>query len=99
MFELWKKLHTAPHHLPMTEEIWNVSMDSDVDSDGRQLFTELDTEYTEHAMVQYGYSAFGFDENGEISKIYNEVYIKVSSLNADNYSFKVTCTFGEPAAE
>jgi hypothetical protein len=39
------------------------------------------------------------DENGEISKIYNEVYIKVSSLNADNYSFKVTCTFGEPAAE
>ena len=67
MFELWRQLHSAPHHLPMTEEIWKASMGSDVDSDGRQLFTELDTEDMGHAMVQYGYSAFGFDENDEIS--------------------------------
>ena len=67
MFELWRNLHTAPHYLPMTEDVWKASMDSDVDGDGRQLFTELDTENIGQAMVQYGYSAFGFDENGEIS--------------------------------
>lgn len=67
MFELWKKLHHAPHHLPMKQCVWEDSMHADVDSDGRTLFTEIDTEDTVHAMVQYGYSAFGFDENGEIS--------------------------------
>ena len=67
MFELWRNLHTAPHYLPMTEDVWKASMDSDVDGDGRQLCTELDTENIGQAMVQYGYSAFGFDENGEIS--------------------------------
>jgi ribosomal protein S18 acetylase RimI-like enzyme len=67
MFELWKKLHHAPHHLPMEKGVWENSMYADVDSDGRQLFTKLNTEASENAMVQYGYSAFGFDENGEIS--------------------------------
>lgn len=67
MYEFWKELHNAPYHFPMDESIWYESMNYDVDSDGRELFTEIDTEDTGHAMVQYGYSAFGFDENGEIS--------------------------------
>ena len=67
MFQLWKQLHKAPYHFPMEEGIWYESMNYDVDSDGRALFAEIDTEDTGHAMVQYGYSAFGFDENGELS--------------------------------
>lgn len=67
MFELWKKLHNAPYHFPMDEAAWASSMYDDVDSDGRKLFAELHTEQTDHAMVQYGHSAFGFDENGELS--------------------------------
>lgn len=67
MFELWKKLHQGPQHLPMEKDVWAQSMYEDVDSDGRKLFAQLHTDHTAHAMVQYGHSAFGFDENGEIS--------------------------------
>lgn len=67
MFELWKQLHQSPYHLPMEEHVWEDSMYEDVDSDGRRLFTQLHTEASDHGMVQYGRSAFGFDEDGNIS--------------------------------
>lgn len=68
MFETWRKYHTAPYHFPMSEEIWAKSMYSDIDSDGRKLFSELYTNKADHGIVQYGYSAFGFDESGDISE-------------------------------
>ena len=67
MFELWKNLHQAPWHFPMEEAVWEQSMQEDVDCDGRRLFTEITAEYTGHATVQYGRTAFGFDEDGNIS--------------------------------
>lgn len=67
MFELWKQLHHAPYHFPVEKDVWEKSMYDDVDSDGRQLFTQLHSQSSDHGMVQYGYSAFGFDESGEIS--------------------------------
>lgn len=66
-FDCWKNLHTAPYHFPMTEAIWQQSMVEDVDSDGRKLFDRLVTEITPEGSVQYGWTAFGFDESGEIS--------------------------------
>ena len=58
MFELWKKLHHAPHHLPMEKSVWENSMYTDVDSDGRQLFAKLNTEASENAMVQMQMTLF-----------------------------------------
>lgn len=66
-FADWQHTHTAPYHFPMSEDLWDASMYDDVDSDGRVLFDEIHTKTTEHAMIQYGYTAFGFDDNGEIS--------------------------------
>ncbi len=83
MFELWKKLHQGPQHLPMEKDVWEQSMYEDVDSDGRQLFAQLHTEQTAHAMVQYGYSAFGFDENGEISNEIHYPIIRDLAFDAD----------------
>lgn len=68
MFELWKDLHYAPFHFPTDETVWTQSMFEDTDSDCRVLFTALHTEETAHAMVQYGCTAFGLDENGNISE-------------------------------
>ena len=51
----------------MTEATWQTSMYADVDSDGRSLFNDLHTKFEEGGMIQYGITAFGFDENGELS--------------------------------
>ena len=66
-FEYWKATHTAPYHFPMSEEIWQQSMKEDIDSDGRKLFDSLTEQQIPGAIIQYGLTAFGFDENGEIS--------------------------------
>lgn len=66
-FELWRSAHRAPYHFPMTEATWQASMYADVDSDGRSLFDRLHTKIEENGMIQYGTTAFGFDENGELS--------------------------------
>lgn len=42
-------------------------MYADVDGDGRTLFSELKTDSTGHGLIQYGWTAFGFDDSGEIS--------------------------------
>lgn len=81
MFELWKKLHTAPYHFPMSEAFWNKSMYQDTDGGGKALFSELHTEKADHGMIQYGYSAFGFGEGGQISDSIHYPIIRI--LNFD----------------
>lgn len=73
LFELWRSHHTAPHHFPMDLETWCNSMYADIDNDGRKLFVNLMTDVTWDddgnltGFIQYGSTAFGFDESGEIS--------------------------------
>lgn len=67
LFDDWKKFHNSPFHFPMTEAVWKECMFDDVDSDGRKLFDTLATEHTSGGMIQYGRTAFGFDDTGEIS--------------------------------
>lgn len=66
-FDFWKATHTAAYHFPMDAATWDTSMYEDVDSDGRILFDEIHTEVSGHGMIQYGITAFGFDESGDIS--------------------------------
>lgn len=66
-FTLWKRLCTSPHHYPMCEDVWEQSMQQDIDSDGRLLFDDLQTLWLDQGFIQYGHTAFGFDESGEIS--------------------------------
>jgi len=63
----WVELHHAPYHFPMDADTWDLSMHEDVDSDGRLLFDEIHTKVTDHAMIQYGITAFGFDDSGALS--------------------------------
>ena len=65
--EYYQTSHTAPFHFPVTEPLWLQSMNDDVDSDGRKLFDSLTLSVIPGGMIQYGHTAFGFDENGEIS--------------------------------
>lgn len=71
LFAFWQNTHRAPYHFPMDAPIWEESMYRDHDSDGRLLFAELNTEILEsdgiRGMIQYGKTAFGFDDAGEIS--------------------------------
>lgn len=66
-FEFWEKTHTSPYHFPMNECIWNQSMFEDTDSDGRKLFDTIKLTCVPGGMIQYGCTAFGFDEAGAIS--------------------------------
>lgn len=66
-FNLWRSLSRAPYHFPMDAQTWEASMFHDHDSDGRPLFLELHTSTQDHGMIQYGYTAFGFDQAGGIS--------------------------------
>lgn len=63
----------APCFFPVDFEIWKDSFENDVDGEGRRLFRELHgkTAYDGQALIgfiQYGYTAIGFDERGEISE-------------------------------
>lgn len=74
LFPLWCSHHNAPYHFPMDEKVWADSMYADVDSDGRKLFSELITETAGTALIQYGLTALGFDDSGEVSdSIYHKV--------------------------
>lgn len=62
----------APYFFPVDLESWKESFEKDVDGEGRTLFRELHgmAAYDEDTLVgfvQYGNTAFGFDEGGEIS--------------------------------
>lgn len=83
MFELWKDLHSAPYHFPMGKAVWEASMYHDVDGDGRTLFSELHTDRSDHGMIQYGYSAFGFDQEGEISDKIHYPIIRMLAFDPD----------------
>ena len=82
-FELWRSAHRAPYHFPMTEATWQASMYADVDSDGRSLFDRLHTKIEENGMIQYGTTAFGFDENGELSDAVHHNVIRDIAFSQD----------------
>ena len=62
----------TPYFFDGDFEQWKNSFERDIDGEGRLLFKELNVKavYDEDELkgfVQYGRTAFGFDENGEIS--------------------------------
>ena len=65
----------------MYEDIWVKSMYQDTDSDGKVLFSELHTEKADHGMIQYGYSAFGFGEDGQISNDIHYPIIRIFNFD------------------
>ena len=61
-----------PYNYEPEFDIWEKSYLYDVDGDGRILFSDLTTvgAYQDNHLtgfIQYGKTAFGFDDNGEIS--------------------------------
>lgn len=72
LYEYFKK-QTAPYFFTSSYEEWVKSLDYDIDGQGKRLFRELTLigAYEDGALVgfiQYGKSALGFNENGEISE-------------------------------
>lgn len=61
----------------MDQETWESSMYDDIDSDGRKLFSELITESSGTALIQYGLTAFGFDHSGELSESIQHKVIRI----------------------
>ena len=62
----------TPYFFEVSFEDWKKSFECDIDGEGRELFKELNVKavYDEDALVgfvQYGKSAFGFADNGDIS--------------------------------
>lgn len=73
LFAFWKRHFQAPYAFPVAFEAWKQSWEQDTDSDGRTLFSSLRTDVTRDdagnltGLIQYGDTAFGFDDSGEIS--------------------------------
>ncbi len=62
----------TPYFFCVSFDTWKKSFEEDIDGEGRVLFNELDVKavYDEDVLlgfVQYGKTAFGFADNGEIS--------------------------------
>ena len=62
----------TPYFFSVSFEEWKKSFERDIDGEGRELFNELFVKavYDNDKLVgfiQYGKTAFGFDESGEIS--------------------------------
>ena len=62
----------TPYFYNVDFDAWKQSFEADIDGEGRVLFNELNvkTVYDNQELlgfVQYGKTAFGFDDNGEIS--------------------------------
>ena len=62
----------TPYFFEVDFDTWQKSFEEDTDGEGRTLFNKLDVKavYDEDVLlgyVQYGKTAFGFDEKGEIS--------------------------------
>lgn len=62
----------VPYFFPTSYEYWQESFERDVDGEGRPLFRELHGKAAYDGarlvgFIQYGFTAFGFDEQGEIS--------------------------------
>lgn len=68
----FQKCFDTPWFFDVDFEDWKASFESDTDGEGRILFKELEVKavYEDEALagfVQYGKTAFGFDDRGEIS--------------------------------
>lgn len=88
-YELWKKTHTSPFHFSVTEAIWMQSVYEDIDSDGRKLFDSIAVQLSPASescdpMIVYGRTAFGFDEQGEISENVHYHVIRDLAFPADS---------------
>ena len=62
----------VPYHYPVNFDVWEKSFLHDIDGEGRTLFKELTVKgaYQQNQLVgfiQYGRTAFGFDDRGGIS--------------------------------
>lgn len=62
----------TPYFFDVDFEAWKNSFENDIDGEGRTLFKELNVKAVYDnaellGFVQCGYTAFGFDDNGEIS--------------------------------
>ena len=62
----------TPYFFDVDFEAWKNSFENDIDGEGRTLFKELNVKAVYDnaellGFVQYGNTAFGFDDNGEIS--------------------------------
>lgn len=75
----WEEIHryqlhfATPYFFPQSIQAWKESFCQDVDGQGRPLFRDLCVKaaYRDDALVgfiQYGHSAFGFGEDGDISQ-------------------------------
>lgn len=80
---------TFPYKYPMNFDRWKTSFENDIDGEGRTLFRELygKAAYEEGKIagfVQYGRTAFGFDEKGELSANVSYPVIRMLYFDADN---------------
>lgn len=78
----------TPYYFEVDFEIWKKSFTDDIDGEGRVLFKELLVKavYDNDELVcfiQYGKTAFGFDDNGEISKDISYPVIRNLYFNKD----------------
>ena len=88
----------TPYFFSVDFETWKKSFTDDIDGEGRVLFKELDVKavYDEDVLlgfVQYGKTAFGFDENGEISNeisypVIRNLYFKSDRADAGELLLK-----------
>lgn len=88
IFEYMKKL-SYPYRYETEYSLWEQSFLRDVDGEGRTLFRNLGTigAFQDGKMtgfIQYGRSAIGFDENGEISDTLSYAVIR-------NFYYDETC--------
>ena len=82
----------TPYFFDVSFDTWKKSFEDDVDGEGRKLFKELFVKavYDEKVLlgfVQYGKTAFGFDDNGEISSdisypVIRNLYFKKNRADA-----------------
>lgn len=84
----------VPYFFEVDFENWKKSFGCDVDGEGRELFKELSVKavYDEDKLVgfvQYGKTAFGFTDNGDISseisyKVIRNMYFRQNNIDVGN---------------
>lgn len=88
IYEYMNKL-SFPYHYETDYDLWKQSYLRDVDGEGRSLFRNLTTigAYQNDKIIgfiQYGRSAFGFDEKGEISEAASYAVIRNFYYDEEN---------------
>ena len=78
----------APYFFPVDFDSWRKSFTEDIDGEGRALFKDLNTKviYDNNELigfVQYGKTAFGFADNGDISSDISYPIIRNLYFNKD----------------